>query len=135
MTVVGVCGDIIQDWFDRRNAPTMYRPFAQAPADYFAIAVRTAGDPAAVAGAVRQALLRVDPTQPVFEMMTMRRQLKERTIGLQYLAAIMTVFAALALLLAAVGSLRRDRLSGGAADGTRSACASRSAPPPPTSCG
>jgi ABC-type antimicrobial peptide transport system permease subunit len=39
----------------------------------------------------------------VFEMMPMRQALKERTIGLQYLAAIMTVFAALALLLAAVG--------------------------------
>ena len=45
----------------------------------------------------------MDAAQPVFEMMTMRQSLRERTIGLQYLAAIMTVFAALALLLAAVG--------------------------------
>ena len=103
LTVVGVSGDIIQDWFDKRNAPTVYRPLAQAPPDSMGIAVRTTGDPAAAAGAVRQALLRVDRTQPVFEMMTMRVQLKERTIGLQYLAAIMTVFGGLALLLAAVG--------------------------------
>jgi ABC-type antimicrobial peptide transport system permease subunit len=33
----------------------------------------------------------------------MRRALHERTIGLQYLAAIMSVFAGLALLLASVG--------------------------------
>jgi predicted permease len=103
ITVVGVAGDMIQDWFNKRNAPTMYRPMAQAPADFMGIAVRTAGDPAAAAGAVRQALLRVDSTQPVFEMMTMRVQLQERTIGLQYLAAIMTVFGGLALVLAAVG--------------------------------
>jgi putative ABC transport system permease protein len=103
MTVVGVCGDVIQDWFNRRNTPTMYRPLAQVPANYFGIQVRTAGDPTTVAGAVRQALLRVDATQPVFEMMPMRQALSERTIGLQYLAAIMTVFGALALLLAAVG--------------------------------
>jgi len=103
ITVVGVCGDIIQDWFDRRNVPTMYRPFAQAPTEYFGIAVRATGDPAAIAGAVRQAMLKVDAMQPVFEMMTMRVQLHDRTIGLQYLAAIMTVFAALALLLAAGG--------------------------------
>jgi ABC-type antimicrobial peptide transport system permease subunit len=64
---------------------------------------RTAGDPGSAAPSVRQALLRLDPTQPVFEMMSMRTQLKERTIGLQYLAAIMTVFAGLALLLAVVG--------------------------------
>ena len=103
ITIVGVCGDVIQDWFNRRNSPTMYRPMDQAPSSYFGIVLRTAGDPSAVAGAVRQALLRVDATQPVFEMMPMRQALKERTIGLQYLAAIMTVFAALALLLAAVG--------------------------------
>ncbi len=103
MTVVGVCGDIIQDWFAGRNNQTLYRPIAQAPTPDFGVVVRTAGEPTGAAGAVRQALLRVDPTQPVFEMMTMRRLLSERTIGLQYLAAIMTVFAALALLLASVG--------------------------------
>jgi len=103
ITVVGVCGDIIQDWFDRRFAPTMYRPIDQQPTNYFGIAVRTSGDPEASASAVRHALLGVDGTQPVFEMMTMRVRLHERTIGLQYLSAIMTVFGGLALLLAAVG--------------------------------
>lgn len=103
ITVVGVCGDIIQDWFAGRNNPTLYRPIAQAPNPDFGMVVRTAGEPTGAASAVRQALLRVDPSQPVFEMMTMRRQLGERTIGLQYLSAIMTVFAALALLLASVG--------------------------------
>ena len=48
-------------------------------------------------------LLAIDPVQPVFDLMTMRMALKERTIGLQYLAAVMTVFAALALILAIVG--------------------------------
>ena len=103
ITVVGVCGDVIQDWFNRRNSPTMYRPFTQSSSGYFGIMIRTAGDPSAVAGAVRQALLRVDATQPVFQVMSMRQALSERTIGLQYLAAIMSVFAGLALLLAAVG--------------------------------
>ena len=134
MTVVGVCGDVIQDWFDRRNAPTLYRAVRAGASGDFAYRRPHGGRPGAAAGAVRQALLRVDPTQPVFELMTMRPALNERTIGLQYLAAIMTVFAALALLLAAVGlyaviaylvAQRR----------TRSACASRSAPRRPTSSG
>ena len=102
-TVVGVSGDIIQDWFLRRNVPTLYRPFDQAPSTYFGIVVRASGDPGAVAAPVREALLRVDPSQPVFEMMSMRRQLHERTIGLQYLAGVMAVFAGISLLLAAVG--------------------------------
>jgi putative ABC transport system permease protein len=103
MTVVGICGDIIQDWFARRNVPTLYRAFEQAPSGYFSIVVRTAGDPASLGAPVREALLRVDSSQPVFEMMTMTRQLHERTIGLQYLAGVMGVFAGISLLLAAVG--------------------------------
>jgi putative ABC transport system permease protein len=103
VTVVGISGDVIHDWFIRRNVPTVYRPFAQAPSDYFGVMVRSNGDPAALAAPVRQALLHVDPGQPVFELMTMRRRLSERTIGLQFLAAIMASFAVLALFLAAVG--------------------------------
>ena len=103
LTVVGISGDIIQDWFARRNVPTMFRPFAQAPSNYFGLAIRSPADPASLAPLVRRALLGVDPAQPIFDLMTMRQALKERTVGLQYLAAIMTVFAGLALLLAAVG--------------------------------
>ena len=103
LTVVGISGDVIHDWFNRRNSPAIYRPFRQAPTDYASIVIRAAGDPAALAAAARRALLTVDAEQPVFELMTMRQALHERTIGLQYLAAIMAVFAAIALLLASVG--------------------------------
>ena len=103
ITVVGICGDVIQDWFSSRNVPTIYRPIAQVPVAGFSVMVRTSGDPLTVAASVRRTLLQVDPNQPVFELMTMRRQLHERTIGLQYLAAIMATFAVLALVLAAVG--------------------------------
>ena len=103
MTVIGICGDIIHDWFNRHNTPTIYRPFRQLPIGYFAIMIRTPADPASLAAPVRRALLDVDPTQPVFDVMTMRRALHERTIGLQYLAAVMTVFAGIALVLASVG--------------------------------
>lgn len=103
LTVVGVSGDVIHDWFNRRNSPAMYVPLSQAPSDYLCIVLRTTGDPSAAAPAARRALLTIDPDQPVFDVMTMRRALHERTIGLQYLAAIMTAFAAIALLLATVG--------------------------------
>ncbi len=103
LTVVGVTGDVIQHWFANRNQPTAYRPFAQAPTGGVALAVRTANDPAALANPVRAALRGVDPAQPVFDLMTQRALLKETTVGLQYVAAIMGVFAGLALLLATVG--------------------------------
>jgi hypothetical protein len=100
---VGISGDIIHDWFDSRNEPTLFRPYAQAPTAEFGIGLRTSGDPAALAGAARRALLAVDPAQPVFNLRTQRAAISERTVGLKYLASVMAVFAALALLLAAVG--------------------------------
>ncbi|HMF96825.1 MAG TPA: FtsX-like permease family protein, partial [Vicinamibacterales bacterium] len=42
-------------------------------------------------------------TQPVFEIMSLRQVLSERTISLQYIAAVMAAFAGLALLLALLG--------------------------------
>jgi putative ABC transport system permease protein len=103
LTVVGVSGDLIHNWFDRRNHPTLYVPAAQAPISSMSLLVRTAGDPMAMASSARAAVRTVDPAQPVFDVLTMRQVLKERTLGLQYVAAIMGVFGAFALVLAVVG--------------------------------
>jgi len=111
MRIVGVCGDVVHDWFDysrwadngNGRVPTLYRPIAQAPSDTLVLAVRAAGDPLEMVSGVRAAIARADPMQPVYEMMTLRQVLRDRTISLQYIASVMTAFAALALLLALLG--------------------------------
>ena len=103
MRVVGVCGDVIHDWFDGRNVPTLYRPLTQAPSDSLVFTLRSDGDPLALVGDARAALARVDPQQPVFDIAPMRQVLGEKTIGLQYIAGVMAAFAGLALLLALLG--------------------------------
>jgi putative ABC transport system permease protein len=103
ITVVGVAGDVIHDWFVGRDQPTMYRPYAQAPSAFMGFGLRTRGDPEALASAARAAILDVDPMQPQFDVQSMRTTLSERTIGLQYISVIMGVFGGLALVLAIVG--------------------------------
>ncbi|MEP6593135.1 MAG: ABC transporter permease, partial [Acidobacteriota bacterium] len=103
ITIVGVSHDVIHDWFDHRRYPTVYRPHAQSPGSNVAFVVRAAGDPAALTTAAGRAVRTVDPSQPVFDVLPMRQVLYERTVGLQYIAAIMGVFAVLALGLAVVG--------------------------------
>ena len=103
VTVVGVCGDVIHDWFGRRNYPTVYRPFRQAPTSGMALIVRTTQDAANASSGARAAVRAVDASQPVFDLQTMRKTLRERTIGLQYLGGIMFVFGGLALLLSVIG--------------------------------
>jgi putative ABC transport system permease protein len=103
VTVVGISGDVIHNWFNRRNHPTLYRPYLQAPSRSMALLVRTNGDPARSAADARAALRVVDPAQAIFDLRPMRETLQERTLGLQYLGAIMVVFGGLALVLALVG--------------------------------
>jgi hypothetical protein len=107
MRVVGVAGDIVHDWFDvgttGSRVPTLYRPIAQAPSDTFALAIRTAGDPLSLVADARTALAQVDATQPIFDVMTLRQVLNEKTISLRYIATVMGAFAGLAVMLAVLG--------------------------------
>jgi putative ABC transport system permease protein len=103
MTVVGVCGDVIHHWFSRRDHPTFYRPYAQDPRDDLAFAVRTTGDPEALLSSAQRTLAGIDPYLPAYDLRTMRRSIRISTIGLQYVAAIMTVLGAIALVLASSG--------------------------------
>jgi putative ABC transport system permease protein len=102
MRIVGICGDVVHDWFDGR-APTLYVPLSQAPTGSLAFALRTSADPNTIVADVRRAIARVDPTQPAYDVMPMRQALSERTISLQYIAGVMGAFAGLALLLALLG--------------------------------
>ena len=103
LTIVGICGDVIHDWFDARNQPTMYGSILQSPTDRLMFAIRTPGDPASLAADVRRAIRGVDPAQPMFDVLPMPRMLAEKTIGLQFVAGVMGTFGLLALLLAMVG--------------------------------
>ncbi len=103
VTVVGVAGDTIEDWFIRRTAPTVAVPASQWPGSTVQLVVRTEGAPEALAGDLRRALASVDPGQPPVDVMSMRESVRLRTIGLRFIGGLMTAFGAIALVLAAVG--------------------------------
>jgi putative ABC transport system permease protein len=67
------------------------------------VGVRTAGDPLTVEPALMAAIRSVDPEQPITDLRTMERAIHNRSIGLNYMAALMGIFGAIALLLSAIG--------------------------------
>jgi putative ABC transport system permease protein len=103
MTIVGVVGDVVHDPYDRVPRPTFYLPYQQAPALWMDIGVRTAGDPLLAAPAVTAAIRSVDPEQPITEIRTMEKAIHNRSIGLNYMAALMGIFGGIALFLSAIG--------------------------------
>ena len=102
-TIVGVVGDMPHNPYERNPRPMIYVPYQQEPALWMDIGIRTAGDPLLLGQAVTTAVHSVDPDQPVTDMHTMTKSIHDRAIGLNYMAALMGVFGALALLLSAVG--------------------------------
>jgi putative ABC transport system permease protein len=65
--------------------------------------VRTSGDPLSLIGAVRQQVLAADSKQPVFNARTMEQVINESIAPRRFAMLLLTIFAGVALLLAAVG--------------------------------
>jgi putative ABC transport system permease protein len=102
-TIVGVVGDMRRTGFDKDVRPETFFPESQNPDIALNIVARTAGDPASYASALRDAIWSVDKDQPVFDIKTMDATLVEMTAQRRFNMLLLGIFAAVALLLAAVG--------------------------------
>ena len=107
ITIVGVAGDVRQMGVDEPVKAEFYLPYRQikdhqfyAPRD---LVLRTAVDPVSLVAAVRNEIHAIDPDQPISNIRTMDEVLGEETAPRRLGMTLLTVFAALALLLAALG--------------------------------
>jgi putative ABC transport system permease protein len=101
--IVGVVGDVRTAALDVPPAPEFYRVADGNSIPSMMVAVRTSGDPLAVAAAVREAVWSVDRGVPIAEVQTMRA-LVGTTLGRpRLLVTLLTMFAATGLALGAVG--------------------------------
>ena len=102
VTVVGVTGDVQYNWTNPLSSSVLYLPYMQAPKLGAFLVVRT-NNPKRVIRAVRAAVTNLDRNQPVSDIKAWDRVIAESTIGLSYVAVMMTLLGFLALSLAAVG--------------------------------
>jgi predicted permease len=81
-----------------------YLPVAQFPQTSVALAVRAHRTaPANLADALASAVRAVDANQPVYDVKTMEQRVDESLVGRRFIVMLLSVFAGIALLLAAVG--------------------------------
>jgi putative ABC transport system permease protein len=102
-TVVGVVGDVAQYALDQKAPMQMYLPHSQFPTSFNSIVVKTETDPTAIIGAVRREILAVDKDQAVFNLTTLEQLRSGSILTRKFFMGLLLVFAALALILAAVG--------------------------------
>ena len=101
-TVVGVSGDVVHNWFTRRE-DTVYRPISQAPTYGGDFAIRTVGDPTALAADFRRAVAAMDPDQPIASLTSLEKMVEDRAGGFTFIARALGVVALIALILSLLG--------------------------------
>jgi putative ABC transport system permease protein len=103
-TVIGTIGDIRYASFDATPMPELYLPQLQQPgAPEVWVVLRARRSPLALAGAVRDAVRQVDPRQPIADLVSLDQALSRSTAPRRFSMTLLTVFAALAVLLALIG--------------------------------
>lgn len=101
--IVGVVGDIKQYGVDKATSAQAYEPFAQVPFSSVNVVIRTKGSPAAMLGALRPAVYAVDKDQPIGAIRPLEEIMAESISRQRFAMTLLTVFSAVALVIAAVG--------------------------------
>jgi len=102
-TVVGVVGDVTQHIDGKRPPAHVYVPHAQEPLQTVTLVVRHDGDPAPLSAAMRRVVQAQDPDMPLYDVRTMEESIRRALWENRIWVSLMTVFAVLALLIAATG--------------------------------
>ncbi len=102
-TIIGVVGDVRQRGLDRAADAEIYFPIRTAPVGDLTVALKTGGDALALADTLRRAMSEVAADTPVFAVRSMDAVTAETTALRRFNMSLMSVFAAVAVILAAVG--------------------------------
>ena len=102
-SIVGVVGNVRQEGLDQPDYPQVYRLVDQVPPRGGFLVLRTASEPMSLAPLVRAAVREAQPNAAVTGLRTMEDRVSETIARPRVSATLVGGFAALALLLAAVG--------------------------------
>jgi predicted permease len=103
LTIVGIVGSASQLSLREDSQPEIYVPYLQNTTRTFTLVARTTSDPRTVAAAVRKEVWATDRDLPVSSMKLMEELISNSVAQPRFYVLLLSVFAALALILAAVG--------------------------------
>lgn len=103
MTVIGVIGDVKFGGLSASDDAAVYEPFVQASFRSVSLLVRASGSSGGVLGQLQEQIGSLDPGLPLANVETMRERLSASLAEPRYWTLLLGLFAALGLLLAAVG--------------------------------
>jgi predicted lysophospholipase L1 biosynthesis ABC-type transport system permease subunit len=102
-TVVGVVGRVRQYALDADGRIAFYMPQTQSPARAMYVVVRTAGDAAGLASAVKKEIRDVDADLPLYHVRTMMEWVEQSLARRRFAMLLLSLFGGVALALATIG--------------------------------
>jgi putative ABC transport system permease protein len=103
-TIVGVVGEVTHRGLNTPPTSQVYSPYSQLPSGLrMPVAIRSGGDPALLAGAVREIVAEIDADVPAPTTYPLQERIVESMAGERFLTWLLGSFAATALLLAVIG--------------------------------
>jgi predicted permease len=102
-TVVGVVGNVAQEGVTAKPYAQLYRPIAQRAGRTVFVALRTSGEPAALASSAREAVRAVDRDLLVNDVQPLEARVAENIARPRLSVLLLSGFSTMALILAAVG--------------------------------
>jgi putative ABC transport system permease protein len=102
-TVIGIVGHVKSYGLDAESGGGLYVSQEQYPWRWMNIVARTTSDPLSITAAVREAVHSLDSDQPIFDVNTVGQFMADRTAVRRFVVALLSAYAAVALMMAAVG--------------------------------
>jgi putative ABC transport system permease protein len=104
VTIVGVVGDVKHRTSTEPRQPQLYLAHYQLPMIFSSLVARTKAPPLTAAADVRRAIWSVDNDQPMWSVAALETLVARSHGSTRFVASLLAMFSALALLLAAVGT-------------------------------
>jgi putative ABC transport system permease protein len=104
LTVIGVVGDMRRQGLERQPIAQIFRPYLQSSQRRLILLIRATGEPTQLAPVVRDEIRSIDKTVLISGVSTLESQLAGAVAQRRFQTWLLTLFSALALLLAAVGT-------------------------------
>ncbi|HJQ25172.1 MAG TPA: ABC transporter permease [Blastocatellia bacterium] len=101
--IIGIVGDNRHMGLNIETEPMAYWPHPELTYPFMTLVIRTPGDPTSIASAARQVIQTLDSEQPVADVRTMASLMADSVARARFNTLLLTVFAAVAMILAAVG--------------------------------
>jgi putative ABC transport system permease protein len=101
--IVGVVSDLRYSNLEASVQPELFVHYEHFSVFGMNLAIRTSGDPMAIAPSIRATLIQIDKTRPIFNVKTLEDVLIDSVAPRRFNVFLLTTFAGTALLLAVIG--------------------------------